>query len=69
MNTLSTDERLAICDKCPIYTKGRCNYDLWLNPNTNDVSTYAKSGYIRGCNCICSIKARNPYNHCIAHKW
>ena len=69
MRGLSTDERLAICRKCPIYNAGRCNSKLWLNPDTNDVSTYAKIGYIRGCNCLMSVKAKNPNNHCIAGKW
>lgn len=70
MSVLSTDQRLAICKKCPIFTTdGRCNSRLWLNPDTNEVSTYAKVGYIRGCNCIISYKAKNPNNHCIAGKW
>jgi hypothetical protein len=70
MKESNIEERLAICKKCPIFTiDGRCNSKLWLNPDTNEVSTYAKIGYIRGCNCIIKVKARNPYNHCIAGKW
>ena len=72
MKKYNTEERLAICYKCPIYNPqngGRCNSNLWLNPETDEVSTHAKSGYIRGCNCIISIKARNSNNHCIAGKW
>ena len=71
MRGLSTEERLAICRKCPIYNKlkDRCSSSLWINPNTDDISTYAKAGYIRGCNCIISVKARNPINHCVAGKW
>lgn len=63
------DERLDICNKCPIYSNKRCNSNLWINPDTDEISTYAKIGYIRGCNCIVSIKARNKYNHCVAGKW
>ena len=63
------DERLAICEKCPLYNKGRCNSNLWLNPDTNEISTYARIGFIRGCNCIMKVKVRNPYNHCVAGKW
>ena len=69
MKELNINERLAICRKCPIYNNGRCNSKLYLNPNTNEVSTYPKTGYIRGCNCIMTVKAKNPYNHCIAGKW
>lgn len=71
MQGLNIEERLAICKKCPIYepTRGRCNSNLWLNPDTDEVSTYARIGYIRGCNCIISIKAKNEYNHCVAGKW
>ena len=70
MKEFSIEERLAICSKCPIFTlDGRCNYKLWINPDTNEVSTYAKPGYIRGCNCIIKVKARNQYNHCVAGKW
>ena len=71
MPALNIDERLAICNNCPIYNPrdGRCNSNLWINPDTNEVSTFAKIGYIRGCNCVIKIKARNPHNHCIAGKW
>ena len=69
MNASFIEERLAICDKCPIYYRGRCNSNLWINPDNDDVSTYAKIGYVRGCNCIINIKARNKINHCVAGKW
>lgn len=69
MNASFIEERLAICDKCPIYSRGRCNSNLWINPDNDDVSTYAKIGYVRGCNCIINIKARNKINHCVAGKW
>ena len=69
MKELSTNERLEICYRCPIYNKGRCNSKLWLNPDTNEVSTYARIGYVRGCNCFVKLKARNPHEHCVAGKW
>ena len=70
MKEFSINKRLEICKDCPIYTTdGRCNPKLWLNPDTNEVSTYQRSGYIRGCNCLISVKARNPINHCVAGKW
>lgn len=71
MQELSIDERKKICEKCPIYSpaRGLCNPKLWLNPDTNEVSTSAKSGFIRGCGCSVKIKMRNLNNHCIAGKW
>jgi hypothetical protein len=71
MSELNIEDRLAICNKCPIYAPSskRCNSSLWINPDTDEVSTYAKVGYIRGCNCIIPIKARNSFNHCVAGKW
>lgn len=71
MHVSSINGRLAICMKCPIYspTKGMCNPKLWLNPETNEVSTSAKSGFIRGCGCLINVKVRNMNNHCIAGKW
>ena len=70
MKEFSINERLAICENCPIYTSDkRCNSNLWINPDNNDVSTYRKTGYIRGCNCFIPVKAKNRNNHCIAGKW
>ena len=70
MRELNIDKRLQICKRCPLYTQqGRCNSNLWINPETDEVSTYAKIGYIRGCNCAISIKIKNVNNHCIAGKW
>ena len=71
MQELNINERISICEKCPIYNPigGVCNPNLWINPDNNEVSTYAKIGYIRGCNCIIKVKARNIHNHCVAGKW
>jgi len=70
MSALSINERIEICKKCPIYSvDGRCNSKLWLNPNTNEVSVYSKPGFVRGCNCIIQVKAKNLNNHCVAGKW
>ena len=69
MSVLSINDRLAICNKCPIYNNGKCNSKLWLNPDTNEISTYARPGFIRGCGCILKVKVRNINSHCIAGKW
>ena len=48
INNISVDERRKICEACPIYSpiRGLCNPKLWFDPNTNEVSTTAKAGYI-----------------------
>ena len=71
MKEYSTDERMGICKKCPIYApnNGTCDSNLWINPDTNEVSKNAKYGYIRGCGCNLNYKTRNKTNHCIAGKW
>lgn len=65
------EKRLEICKNCPIYSvnRGICNPKLYLNPVTNDVSSEAKSGYVRGCGCNVYFKAKNKLNHCNAGKW
>ena len=46
-------ERTKICRSCPICDTDKeiCNAKLYLNPETNDVSTTPKPGYIKGCGC------------------
>ena len=45
--------RLKICENCGIYdpTRRLCNGSLYINPDTNDVSTSPKKGYFKGCSC------------------
>ncbi len=71
MNVQNIEERKRICNECPIYNPGRgiCNPKLWVNPDTNEVSITPKSGFIRGCGCIVSVKMKNMMNHCVAGKW
>ncbi len=71
MHVQNIDERQRICNECPIYNpgKGICNPKLWVNPDTNEVSTHAKTGFIQGCGCILASKIKNLSNHCVAGKW
>ena len=68
---LNTEERTQICQKCPICDVSNwiCNHNLYLNPNTNDISTYPKPGYIKGCGCLLSKKIPVSSKHCPAKKW
>lgn len=72
-NTLQKS-RMAICKKCPLYKHKyfvfhTCNEHLYLNPETNDVSTSKRDGYIQGCGCDLSYRTANPNQHCICNKW
>ena len=63
--------RLKICEHCGIYDANQkiCNGNLFINPETNDVSIYAKGGYIKGCNCYIPRKVLNTNAKCPAGKW
>lgn len=63
--------RLSICEHCGIYDPERklCNGDLYINPNTNDVSIKKKDGYIKGCSCYIPRKVLNAKAKCPAGKW
>ena len=64
-------DRATICRQCPICDLKNwvCNAKLYLNPKTNDVTTAAKEGYIKGCGCALEIKIKNKNKHCPAGKW
>ena len=64
-------KRIIICRKCPICDNEReiCNAHLYLNPDTNDVSTEPKEGYIKGCGCHLKWKIANIKSKCPAGKW
>lgn len=64
-------ERLEICKNCLICDTENwiCNARLYLNPKTNDVSIYAKEGYIKGCGCAILRKYKDPKSKCPAGKW
>lgn len=67
------EKRIAICKECPLGEEiypGRivCNSRLWINEN-GEVSNTAKAGYVRGCNCEMSRKARITSSRCIVNKW
>lgn len=64
-------KRTIICRKCPICDNEReiCNAHLYLNPDTKDVSTESKEGYIKGCGCHLKWKIANIKSKCPAGKW
>lgn len=71
MRVQNIKEREIICKRCPIYnpTRAICNPKLWINPQTNEVTTSAKAGFIKGCGCHVLVKMKNLSAHCVAGKW
>lgn len=63
--------RFDICKHCGIYDPDRklCNGDLFINPETNDVSVTPKTGYFKGCSCYIPRKVLNDKAKCPAGKW
>lgn len=70
-----SQERLAICEECPIFNKisdnlgGLCSSKYYLNPETNDISSVHKMGYFKGCGCRLNAKTRLSHSKCPAGKW
>lgn len=72
LNEDMSENRMRICRKCPIFKKdfgGICNHQLWLNPETNDISLVKKEGYRRGCGCRLLAKTTLANAACPAGKW
>ena len=71
---MNIEERLKICEKCPIVkmdpTYGPiCDNSKWMNKETGEMSRIPRSGWVRGCACKLKWKAANPSSHCVAGKW
>ncbi len=64
-------ERLAICNECPLFIKESevCNPNKWMNPTTKEVVYKPQLGYIKGCGCLISRKARQRNSHCHLELW
>lgn len=69
---MTGDERMAICQKCPLYSVGSygpiCNNSLYINKE-GKTSGFPKIGYTKGCGCKLNMKTKNPNSHCIVGKW
>lgn len=67
------NQRMDICKKCPLFKEGFigyvCNNNLYLNPETNEISKYKKDGFFKGCGCRLEAKTRNINNRCPINKW
>lgn len=66
--------RLTICKTCPLYKIDNilgeiCNSRLYLNPDTNQTSTYPRQGYYNGCSCLLNKKSKIIGSKCPVNKW
>lgn len=48
---------------------GICNPNLYIHPDTEDVSINPKDGYVKGCGCRLQAKTRLIEAKCIINKW
>ena len=67
-------QRVNICKSCPLYKIDSilgevCNSKLYLNLETNQVSTYPRKGYYNGCGCRIQAKSRLITAKCPLNKW
>lgn len=72
LNQNLSEQRLKVCKKCPLYSTklgGMCNDDLYLDPDTGDVSTKYLIGYIKGCGCRLLAKTTLLDEQCPVGKW
>lgn len=65
------EKRMSICRECPLFKKQyngnhRCDGGKYMNPETKETSYLPKKGFVRGCNCVCEVKSRNPNASCVA---
>lgn len=68
------EKRIAICYKCPLYTKGKlgdtCDAKKCVDPEKQDeIFQYPKPRAICGCGCRLSAKARLEDAKCVLNKW
>lgn len=66
------NERVKLCEQCPLYLNkygGYCNPKIWYNPDTGQTSDIEMIGWVRGCGCRIRAKARLEDNHCVLNKW
>lgn len=61
--------RAIICLNCPLKSGNTCNRSKYINPETLEVSTYSKSGFVRGCGCRLSAKQKSKTTKCPAGFW
>lgn len=61
--------REKICNGCPLKNGNNCDTQRWINPQTLEVVTSPKDGFIRGCGCRLSAKQKSRLSRCPANFW
>jgi hypothetical protein len=68
------ESRIKICRGCKLMTKDKmfgemCDKNKWINLSTGHISLVQLDGYVNGCGCRMSAKARIPEARCPLNKW
>lgn len=68
------EERISTCRECKLIIQDDifgevCNPSLYLNVNTNQISSKPKIGFKNGCGCVLRAKARVLAEECPLGKW
>ena len=66
-------KRIDVCRQCKLHKVDSifgetCNSKLYLNPETNQTSTYPRKGYYNGCGCRLQAKSRLKSAKCPLEK-
>jgi len=61
--------RARICLNCPLKNGNTCNKSKYINPETLEVSTIRKAGFVQGCGCRLSAKQKSKGSKCPAGFW
>ena len=62
-------KRMEYCKACPLLFHDSlfgetCNSELYVKPETGEVSSIDKPGFKNGCGCVIRAKTRVPDAHC-----
>lgn len=61
--------RKKICDQCPMRISNTCSTNKWIHPETMEVSSTQKNGFVNGCGCRLSAKQKSLASKCPAGFW
>lgn len=63
--------RIAICNDCYIFdpTNMTCSQNKWINLQTGETSTKKIKGFVNGCGCLLTSKAKRQSSSCPLGKW
>lgn len=67
-------KRITVCRKCKLRKIDTifgemCNPSMYLNPDTDEISSEEKPGFFSGCGCILGSKTRVRELECPVGKW